>query len=246
MKHICKAALVAAMSTIVTPAFAVPLDPGTVIFPTGTTAADPVQGGILVVQEDNLIGFQHDPTPVTPFTNIGGEVQSRVALNPFATLTFLPRIRDTYNIDGGTFAILGFSVDGYAGYDVDVDYRTDGPGDKGFSSVSRSLTGDLMTFRFDSPLFVDSINPPGRQEESLFPSILTDATAFKNTGTMRIVGEILPLGADAPSGSADNLFSITVDGIAAPATIPVPAAGLLLIGGLGLLGGIARSKRRMS
>ena len=214
-------------------ALAVPLVPGGVIFPTGTTsAARPELGG--VVQNDNLIPFTINSTNGGLFTT-GGNVQNRVALSTLNnTLIFAPRIRDTFNLIGpNAFFISAFQLDGYAGWMTDVDFRTDGLGDKGFTSVSRSATGDLMTFRYDDPLQIDSI-APGLQEESLFPSILTDATDFALTGTMTIFGFV--------EGDPGNLLSVTVDGIAVPvAPIPLPAGGWLLLMGLA---GLAIARRR--
>lgn len=222
---------------------AVVLAPGGVAFTTGTTAAaDPTLAATVI--NDNLIDFRYNPSPATPLTDVGGNVQNRVASGLLTDdIFFAPRIRDTFNIDGATFSIIGFSVNGYAGIDLDVDFRTDGLGDKGIFSVSRSADGDLLTVRFEERLFVDAINPPGRQEESLFPSFRTNASGFSNTGTMTIFGEILPLAAlDDSASVAANVFSFTVDGIAAPTPVPVPAPLLLMSAALGLLGWTGRRK----
>ena len=134
---------------LISSASALPLAPGAVIFPTGTTsAANPDLAG--VNQNDNLIQFRMDPTPGTPFTDVGGNVQNRVTENASGNLIFGPRIRDTFNIDGGTFGILGFRLEGFGTFSTDVDFRTDGLGDKGFTSVSRSNDGNIMTFRYDA------------------------------------------------------------------------------------------------
>lgn len=221
-----------------TPSHAVPLPPGGVIFPVGTTSAgDPTLGG--VVQNDNLIDFTIDPTPASPATLTGGEVQNRVILEDASGfLTFAPRIRDTFNIDGGTLAIIAFRLEGFGMTALDVDFRTDGLGDKGYSSVSRSVSGDLMTFRYDDPLFVDSI-APGRQEESLFPSIRSDATLFDYSGSMTIFAQLAP--GDVPGG---ELFSVTIDGLAVPMSpVPLPASALLMLGAMGALGALRRKRR---
>ncbi|MEM6308782.1 MAG: VPLPA-CTERM sorting domain-containing protein [Pseudomonadota bacterium] len=228
------AMIFAALESVVGPALATPLAPGAVIFPTGVTFADPVHGGVQTVINDNLIGFSLDPTPITPLTTVGGNVQNRVTETAGGTLNFAPRIRDTFNIDGGTFAISAFRLTGFGMFDLDVDFRTDGLGDKGFSSVSRSLSGDIMTFRYDDPLFIDAIIPPGRQEESLFPSIVSDATDYNFDGTMKIFGYVLPLGATVPNPTAD-LISVTIDGVAVPTTlapVPLPASSLFLAVGI--------------
>lgn len=250
--------VVASLAALNAPAFAVTLNPGGVVFTSGTTAAaQPELGG--VVQNDNLIPFTVDPTPGTPFNNAGGNVQNRVAENSDGKLIFSHRIRDTYNLEGGTFSVLAYSVTGFEGFTTDVDFRTDGLGDKGFTSVSRSVDGDRMTFRYDDPLYVDAFNPPGRQETSLFPSILTDATDYDLSGTMTIFGEFTrtetddgafePLGFGFQSVSffepvEENFYRIDLTGIAVPTEIsevPLPASSVLLLAGLAAM---ARLRKR--
>lgn len=218
---------------------AAPLAPGAVIFTTGTTAAgDPSLAGTVI--NDNLIPFEIDPTPVTPFVTTGGNVQNRVIEeDDSGTLTFAPRIRDTFNIDGGTLAIIAFGLEGFGMSALDVDFRTDGLGDKGFTSVSRSVSGDIMTFRYDDPLLVDSLTPPGRQETSFFPSIRSDATEYELTGRMTIYAQ-LTVG-DVPTG---DLFSVQIGGLAVPMSpVPLPASALLLLGAMGTFGAMRRLRR---
>ncbi len=201
-------------------AHAVPLAPGGVIFPTGTTsAADPDLGG--PVEHDSLIHFAIEP--FSPLMPVYGDVQNRVVRSAATgDLIFSPRIRDTVNIASPSpFFISGFTLDGYEGWMTDVDYRTDGLGDVGLSSASRSLSGDILTFRFDGGVQIDGL-AGGVNEEGLFPSIKTDAKAFALTGSMRILGFF--------ESDPDVVYSTTITGLAVPVSpVPVPATGLLLL-----------------
>jgi hypothetical protein len=58
----------------------------------------------------------------------------------------------------------------FAGWDTDVEYRTDGLGDKEPTRATRSADGSDVTFIFGNSLF--------SSEESLFMHILTNAKAF--------------------------------------------------------------------
>lgn len=206
-----------AFSTLVTAllagvAQAAPLPPGGLIGLSGTTvAAEPALAG--TVQDDTLrpfaIGFGGG-------IGLTGVVQDRVVLsNDLGTLIFAPRIRDTLGTAGVVpLEILSISLTGYAGYTTDVEYRTDGLGDAGPDTVSRSADGDTLNFRYTgSPLL-----PP---DESLFPSILTDATQFAPVGTALIVARTSP---------TSGPFSVTLQGINVP--VPEPTSAGLLLGGL--------------
>lgn len=226
--HTLRAALAAAVVFCAGPAaYAAPLAPGGVVFPTGTTAAArPELAGTVV--NDDLIPFSF---PFGQLQSVGGDVQNRVVRSDgLATLIFSPQIRDTFNIAVEEFEIIGFSVSGYGGFSADVDFRTDAPGDDGPTAVSRSVDGDLLTFRYDDPLTIDGI-APGAQEESLLPVILTDAQAFQLTGRMTIFGRDL--------ADPETVLTTEIGGLAVPAAIPLPTSlGLLAaaLAGLGLLG----------
>lgn len=221
-----------AVMLLSTAATAAPLLPGGVIFPAGDTAITaPNTTG--VVQNDNLIPFSFD---ITAFTNVGGNVQNRVAeSNLLNTMIFSPRIRDTFNIATRGFEIIGFSLDGYAGWSTDVGYRTDGLGDKGPTAVSRSADGDRLTFRYGDPLFISGLFG-GPREESLFPYITTDAPSYALTGSMTLFG--------INTANPEELFSVELTGLAVPSSVPEPAAGLLFGTGLAGLLGMSRQRRK--
>lgn len=186
------------------------LAPGGLVGLSGTTVATvPALAG--TVQDDPLLPFA---IGFGGGIGLSGNLQDRVALSDdLGTLIFAPRIRDTVGTAGvAPLEILSISLTGYAGYSTDVEYRTDGLGDAGPDTVSRSVDGDTLNFRYtDSPLL-----PP---DESLFLSILTDATQFAPVGSALIVAR------DGPNG---NPFSTTIQGINVP--VPEPTSAVLLAG----------------
>ncbi|TWT78030.1 hypothetical protein Pla123a_18300 [Posidoniimonas polymericola] len=185
-----------------------------------TSAGDPRLAG--TVQSDALHPFEI-------LGNFGevllsGNLQDRVVeSNTEGTLIFAPRLRD---LVGAPFApdmeVRAVFVDGYAGFQTEVEYRTDGLGDVGPSFGLRSFSGDGLQYLFG----VDDLLAP---EESYFVSTLTDATDFAPIGTARIVARNIISG---------EFFETTLTGINVPVRMPEPSAALIgsLVGGVaGLL-----------
>lgn len=219
-RHTAIAAYLSAFAFVATtiPTEAAMVSPGDVVGLSGTTvAANPALAG--TVQDDPLVPFSIAGGALT------GNLQDRVALsNDLGTMIFAPRLRDTVGVPGAApLEILAISLTGYEGYTTDIDFRTDGLGDTGPDTVSRSADGDRLSFRYTaSPLL-----PP---DESLFISILTDAPAFAPIGTALIV---------ARTGPDSNPFSVLLTGINAP--VPEPASAAMVLGGLALLVGRRRT-----
>ena len=240
--YTAKASAAALFLFFSSPAFAATLLPDDTVGLSGTTeAADPDLAGL--VQNDNLLSFRMDPNPATPFTDAGGVVQNRVTRSTnTGNLIFAPRIRDTFNTEAGRFIISRFTLTGFSGFATDVDYRTDGLGSSGIEAASRSASGDQLEFSFPLGLRVDSV-VSGVQQESLFPSIKTDATNFTLTGSMTIFGYLRRFDATgAPIAIMDeDRALVTLTGLAVPvAPVPLPASALLLLAGLAGLGAMRR------
>jgi hypothetical protein len=152
--------------------------PGTVHPLSGTTsAANPNLAG--VVQSDPLRPFEI--VDASGAVLVRGRLQDRVVRsNATGTLVFAPRLRDL-EAPSGPVEITVLRVTGYSGVGTEIEYRTDGTGDVGPASVSRSSgAGDVLTFRYGAPALVPS-------DESLFPSIFTDVEHYVRNGTATIV-----------------------------------------------------------
>ncbi|QIE56246.1 hypothetical protein G5B40_12715 [Pikeienuella piscinae] len=230
--HFLKAAAFAAvaLATLSLPAAALPLTPGGLVFPGGTSvAADPDLVG--TVENDNLITalFQNG------IFVAGYDVQNRVTRSGnTGALIFGPRITALLNNGfSDNFQVIGFDLTGFGGFDLDADFRTDGLGDTGFSSISRSGDGDLLSFIFESPLRNGQLDQDPHVD-SLFPSLVTNAMAFDLSGTMTIYGRRIEDGLT---------LSTTITGLAAPTTVvPLPTSATFLLGAVGLFGFLGRRK----
>lgn len=235
MKTIVCGLLIA--SCISTTAQAVPLTPGGLVATTGTTTgASPDLAGVPVFED--LRDFRIITADLGPgFFNVGGEIENRVVRSSnLDTLIFQPRIVSTTNIDVAIdrFAVTGFRLQGFGDFTTDVDFLTDGPGDKGPTAVSRSLDGDTLDFFYFDSLFIDNLSV-GLKEASFFPTILTDATNYATTGSLTVFGRDIT-DPDDPG----PVLMITVDGIAVPIDAPVvavsePPSWLILLLALVLL-----------
>ncbi|AEE21728.1 hypothetical protein Glaag_0765 [Glaciecola sp. 4H-3-7+YE-5] len=186
----------------------------------GTTALLQPELAGMVIQDDILFNT------ISPSGNdlfvVGIQVQNRVVRSSVdGSLIFAPRIISNLNNTLGNFLIDRAVINGFSDYILDVEYKTDGLGDKGPNRASRSAGGDQLTFDFLFPLVVSNLfgNP---QEDSYFFSINSNASAFATTGTMSIFGRHL----DHPG----ETFKLTYTGIAVPTEdVPEPALFSLLL-----------------
>ena len=198
------------------------LAPGAFINLNGTTvAAEPDLAGTVI--HDNLIDFQVNDISGNPLFT--GTYQDRVVRSDnTGNLIFAGRIRDLTSPLEHLVAVADWSVDGFAGYQTDVEYRTDGLGDLGPDTATRTADGNFVTFDF-TPVLA----PP---EESLFSSINTDARFFALTGTVNLGIEDF---------TREGAYVVGLEGIAAPAAaVPLPATIWLFGSGLIGLAGVVR------
>ncbi len=154
-------------------------------------------------------------------------IRGRIAQTIYETpgsgeLTFVHQlIFDELQVVGGSGGITNYSLSGFAGFDVDVDFNSD-LSVAGFD-VHRSADGDVLKFDlggfflidFDGPVFV----------------IRTNALAFDASGVF---------GANTVLGFGQE--DIAANGTFAPSPVPVPPALALLLPALGALG-LARRRK---
>ena len=106
-----------------------------------------------------------------------GNIQDRVSrsLNS-GKLHFAPRLRDLNNMGSGA-TVFRLEITGYAGTAIYAAWEN-GSGDVAPTMIERSADGDTVSLIYDPALL-----PP---QESLFPSLATDATTFSRTGRMTV------------------------------------------------------------
>ena len=176
-----KVPLFAAAAALVwaAPAGAVLLTPGSgAVLPGTTVAAEPQLAG--VVQVDEIIPFSFVGDDVGGLIN--GQVQQRVVLAIDGTIDFYWRVF----VDSDSDASLGsFRVGDFVSPEYNVNYRTDGLGDRGPSDAFR-FSGVLdsdVNFNF----FPGDAQPglhPG--ETSFFFFFDTTATAFSKNAVFDV------------------------------------------------------------
>ena len=208
-----------------TTVMAVSVTPGMTTNLTGTTAlAEPDLVGTVI--RDQLLPFQIAD-------NLGnvlvqGNVQDRVVRSTnTGELIFAPRLRDLSNPSSVAW-ISGFSMSDYSGFSTDINYHLDGLGDVGPNAVTRSAaTGADLYYRFDPNLIVPN-------DESYFLSVFTDAENYDLSGLFTIY---------AQNDFGAGFYSTTIEGVAAPSPVPLPAAAWLFATGLAGLIGVMRRKQ---
>lgn len=206
---------------------------GDTIAVTGTTAAaQPELAGTVI--NDNLINGFVSPSGNQNF-GVRIEVQNRVVQSDLSgNLIFAPRIIPNLNNSSGNFLVDSVIMSGFSSFMLDVNFRTDGLGDRGPNMASRSADGDILSFEFLFPLVVGNlVGTP--QEQSYFFSLSSNATAYANTGRMQIFGRHL----DYPG----ETFTLSYSGIAVPVLrqVPAPLVFVMFLTCFGFL--IMRAKR---
>lgn len=213
---------------------AAPLAPGDTILMTGSTvASNPELAG--VVQQDMILqsNTRQVPPEANPLVNFADfDVQNRVVQSDAdATMIFAPRILFGRNVTIYPLLVKRVEMWGFGDFAIDATYRTDGLGDRGPTTGSRSADGQTLSFDFGFPLFINNL-VAGPQEESYFFSLKTDAMAFENTGRLSIFAEAV---GDTVAGRE---YRFDVGGLAVPTEIspvPLPASlPLLAIAACGL------------
>ncbi|MGB3553016.1 MAG: hypothetical protein WBA25_00065 [Jannaschia sp.] len=234
MKHTALKRFVLGLALAALPhlAGAVPLAAGDTVFLPGTTvAAEPGLGGTVI--NDNIVS-DFIGLDANGFFGIGVDIQNRVVRSTLdGSLIFMPRVLTTFNNSGGNFLVDRMTLFGFGGYDVDVNYRTDGLGDRGPTSATRSGDGQDLIFDFGFPLVGSNLfqNP---REDSLFLSLNTDERAFSLTGRISVFARHI----DYPG----QTYRFDYGGIAVPAPVPLPASFLLLLAALGGTGVAMRGR----
>lgn len=183
-----------------------------------TTLTSPELVGSVI--NDNVIQDIISPSGNNLF-GVGIEVQNRVVRSHIDdSLIFMPRIIPFLNNTFGNFLIDSVVMSGFSSFMLDVNYLTDGLGDRGPNIGSRSLDGNQLSFDFLFPLVVSNRfqNP---QESSYFLSINANTTAYANTGSMQIFGRHLDY--------AGETFVLNYSGIAVPVLAQVSEPSTLIL-----------------
>ena len=194
-------------------AVAVPLAPGAFVFPLpgSSAAAEPQLGGVVVEDVLRTVSGNFSQTGL-PFE---AQIQDRVIHSVDGTFDFYFQVTLTTKPDVYPMVV---SREGFAGFATNVGWRTDQGGTQPPDDASRTADADTIVFSWG---FGDV--PQGSVTRFFY--VDTDATAYAETGAATV--NLSP--SFNENGSATFVTF-------APAAVAVPATGLLLAGGLGVLG----------
>lgn len=189
---------------------------GVYALPGTTVAAEPQLAG--TVLQDMITNYSFTGAGET----VEGQIQHRVVRSVDGTIDFAWRIKPT----GGTGDISAFRLSGFAGYNLNANWRIDGLGSAAPDSA-RSFGNGSINFLFNDNEV--GRNPDGSLDTSYFFFLDTDAIHYDMSGTFDQLcagsGCVSPLG---------NTF--------APSEVPVPAAAWLFGSALVGLWGAKRKR----
>lgn len=157
--------------------YAASVVPGATINLSGTTYND-----------NNDLGGSSEKSTLVPFeikdgsgtVVLKGNYMDDVTLSTnTGKLIFAPRLTGLSSPNGASW-VTALQVTGYTGVATDIEYRTDGSGDVGANSVTRSATaGDELLFTYNPNV----ITPP---QNGYFINILTDVMSYCLNGSITI------------------------------------------------------------
>jgi hypothetical protein len=227
----CVGTVISLLAMGATVAEAVPLLPGSTVFPTGTTVtARPELAGTVIDSKTSNFEVGLFPFIGDSVVKATGTVTSTVVRTAGGTLDFQFSVA---NNTSSSVAIEQFRVEGFFGT-ADVDFRTDLTGTRAVGEVVR-FGGNLgFSEQFINFDFRDAA------ADSFEPNLLrgeTSYTFFVKTAATEYLIKTSDL-------TSPGYFSLGVPIFApAPVVVPEPTALAILIGGLVTLSGRPRRRR---
>lgn len=221
-------------SLLTNPVSAAVVAPGASAFLPGTSlSATPALNGSVVYA--NSLAYDLDPS-IALFVGHGEVTNQAIRSNLADSLIFALQLLGPINITADDVLIDSISLNGYAGWQTDIHYRSDAAGDRGPSFVERSADGDNLLFTFGFPLFLGNLTLE-THEESFPIEILTNADAFETSGRATIRGRTVV---------GKTPLQVSIGGLAVPTVVPLPASCWLFLAGIGLLLGRPRNRQQAS
>jgi hypothetical protein len=195
---------------------AVTVAPGTTVNLPGTTlAADPSLAGTVLLDISDNFSLPATTAPGAP--TISGVVQERIVRETSTgDLDFYWRV---YDVTGGSLGY--FRIGDFNSSVFDANYRTDGLGAVGPTSVTRSSGSDSSFANFNFENASGNNTLPAGGSGSYFLFLHTTATQYAQNAFFDV--------ASSGTFTASSLF-------AAYSPVPLPSSFVLMLLGLGVIG----------